>query len=129
MTVNERQMEFEGHVIRYGRNAEGNTHLIEDADGADMWFHVDEYASAHVICESSSPHAPYPASVVRFCANFCVERTLALKRQGLKKVYVIYTPVSNLKLGKVPGEVEIVDEKMVRRIRVEISSPSSSTTS
>jgi predicted ribosome quality control (RQC) complex YloA/Tae2 family protein len=116
------QTECEEHVIRYGMNAKGNTRLIENAEGCDVWFHVDEYASAHVICERESPLSPLSDSVIRFCADLCVERTPALKRQGLKKVQVVYTPVSNLKLGKAPGEVEIknTSSEYLRRISINI---------
>lgn len=122
MSIEKRQTECEGHVIRFGRDAQGNTRLIENAEGCDVWFHVDEHPSAHVICERDSPFSLLSDTVLQFCANLCVERTPGLKKKGLKHVQVLYTPVANLKLGKTPGEVTIKNEtaEYLRRISINI---------
>lgn len=127
MATESRQTECNGHIVRYGRNAQENRNLVENAEGCDIWFHVEDHASAHVICERDSRFLALSEATIEFCAKLCVERTPSLWRKGLKKVNVMYTPVSNLKLGKTPGEVMIKneDETNVWRVKADVLPTSS----
>jgi predicted ribosome quality control (RQC) complex YloA/Tae2 family protein len=85
--------------ITIGKNQYHNWVIIEEADGDDLWFHVDSMPSGHVILASEAPK-----SLMKMCARICKERS---KAPSNRKVRIVYTKVSNIFLGKHPGEVRI----------------------
>lgn len=101
--------------VKYGKNAAENWRLYEVADEEDLWFHVDDEPSAHVILEDPYTHSS-DEEVIYKCASLCVERTPKLRERG--SVKVIYTKIGNLKKGKSVGELIIQDVNLVKSINV-----------
>jgi predicted ribosome quality control (RQC) complex YloA/Tae2 family protein len=99
--------------VKYGKNAAENWRIYEVADEEDMWFHVDDDPSAHVILED-----PYTCEDEAFhvCARLCVERTPKLRERD--NVKVIYTKIGNLKKGKCIGELMIQNMDLVKSLNV-----------
>mgnify|MGYP005705598795 CR=1 FL=1 len=54
MPVTEHTMEFGGKIytIYAGKDAKSNDQLLDDCDPDDIWFHVAEQSSGHVILKN-----------------------------------------------------------------------------
>lgn len=88
-------------VIYVGQNAKENWDLIKQASQNDIWMHLDNHPSPHVII---SLHPKYKLSkkVLNYGASLCKEHS---KLKNVWKVGVIYTEVKNVSLGKEVGSV------------------------
>lgn len=101
--------------ISVGKNAKNNWELIDKASKEDIWFHLDDYPSCHVILsvdnninKNIKPHI----SVIKKCARLCKNGS---KLKDTRKVSVIYTKIKNIKKG---NEVGSVYSKNVKTIKV-----------
>ena len=102
--------------IKYGKNAKENWDLIENASPNDLWFHIDDYPSTHVILEYNESDNVNIEAYINECVELCIEKTPKIKSYipKLNKVKVIYTKVENIKKGKSVGEVIILNNNLVK---------------
>ncbi len=102
--------------IKYGKNAKENWTLIENASPDDLWFHIDDYPSTHVILEYHESDKINIEDYIDECIKLCVEKTPKIKSYvpKINKVKVIYTKVENIKKGKSVGEVIILNHHLVK---------------
>ncbi len=113
----------EGYLIYMGKDKYENEELIKYAWKEDIWFHVDDFSSAHVYLRLNEEFVSFnqiPKEVLEKCAQL----TKANSIEGCKKaeVDVIYTPAHNLKKthDMDVGTVSYHNKKMVMTIeRVE----------
>ena len=119
------KLEKENYEItfRLGRNAKENHELIDDADPDDLWFHLEGHPSGHCILEVNQKESKensnnYNIDTVDiiFAANLV--KSYSKFKNYNKKLKVIYTPVKNLKKGKVKGEVIMLNLKKVSFIMI-----------
>ncbi len=105
-----------GVQIKYGKNAKENWTLIENASHDDLWFHIDNYPSTHVILEYHESDKINIEDYIDECIKLCVEKTPKIKSYvpKINKVKVIYTKVENIKKGKCVGEVIILNHHLVK---------------
>lgn len=99
------------YTIKIGQNAKENWNLIDNSEPFDLWFHLDNYPSSHVIIAqdiSSDPDIFYPNQILVLAANYC--KTYSKQKNSLK-VKIVYTQIKNLTKGKEIGSVFISDEK------------------
>ncbi|KIM11147.1 MAG: hypothetical protein KU37_05720 [Sulfuricurvum sp. PC08-66] len=62
---------FDGYKVLLGRNAKANTALLKDCKANDMWFHLKDRASAHVVIVTDKQKiAP---STIEKAAKLCVD--------------------------------------------------------
>ncbi len=101
-------IKYKDYTIHYGRNAPENWAILEGAEKEDLWFHLDEFPSAHVILEVHKDIQEIDKDVIEYCCKLCVKRT---PKVNSVKVKVIYTEVRYLRKGKSVGEV-CVDNKI-----------------
>lgn len=85
------------HLVYMGKDKYENEVLIENALPIDVWFHVDDFSSAHVylrLFENETVES-LNKSVIEACSHFVKHNSI----EGSKKsvVNVIYTLASNLK--------------------------------
>ncbi len=100
--------------IYVGTNAKENWKLIDDSDPFDMWLHVDEYPSGHVVIreklsgktELEVPH--YPNQIIAIGADYCKSQS---KYSNIPKLKIVYTQIANLKKGKDIGSVIVSNPK------------------
>lgn len=85
-------------MIRIGKNQQDNWDILDAADDSDIWFHVRDYPSAHVILKTDTLS---PALVLQ-CAQECKKRS---KAKHLANVYVIYTERKNVQKSSAIGSV------------------------
>lgn len=104
-----------------GRDKFENEELIKFGWQEDIWFHVDNYSSAHVYVRVPK------GKTVEYLTEAVIEEMAQLTKansiQGNKvnNVKVVYTPWSNLKKtqGMDVGQVGFHSDKQVRVTRVE----------
>lgn len=93
------------YEIRVGKNAKDNWKIIDEAEGDDLWFHIKDRPSAHVILR-------YPSMRREMCIGdyeeFHIQECCKLLTKKRKDI-IIVTLVRNLvKKGPV-GTVELIN--------------------
>lgn len=61
----------EGYKIILGKNTKGNINLLKSSKKSDLWFHLKDIPSSHVIIKSGK--RKIPENVLEFAANLCVD--------------------------------------------------------
>ncbi len=83
---------IDGFTVRAGRNNIENDKLTFSARSKDIWLHVKDYHSSHVIIETSGRDVP--KEVVKICAEIC---GFYSKARDSGKVEIAYTQKKNVK--------------------------------
>jgi predicted ribosome quality control (RQC) complex YloA/Tae2 family protein len=91
--------EYDGTIynIKIGRSAAENTELVKNANKSDIWFHLSDSASCHVVLETNAMKVP--RQVITKCAYICKVYSSAHNSK------VIYTKIENVNTTKIPGQV------------------------
>jgi predicted ribosome quality control (RQC) complex YloA/Tae2 family protein len=76
----------EGYKVSLGKNEKGNIELLQNARAKDIWLHMKERPSAHVIITTDKQNLP--ANIIEAAARLCVDFTMFEKDRYL----VDYTP-------------------------------------
>jgi len=77
---------IEGYKVQLGKNEKGNIELLENARAKDIWIHMKERPSAHVIITTDKQNIPI--HIIQSAARLCVDFTIFEKGRYL----VDYTP-------------------------------------
>ena len=96
------------YIIKIGINAKENWILIDNSYHEDLWFHLDEYPSAHVIISQETNNLDeifYSNKIISIASNYC--KSNSKNSKNLHKVKIVYTEIKNLKKGKEIGSVII----------------------
>jgi len=66
---------IEGYKVLVGRNANENQKLLEIAKANDLWMHIRDVRSSHVIIRTDKQNLPYSviASAAKLCVDFSVK--------------------------------------------------------
>ena len=106
-------------IIRVGQNAKENWNLIDCADDFDLWFHLDDYPSGHVIIKEilnkkvvstlKDDFFGYPRELIHIGSQYCKTQS----KFSNSKVTVVYTTINNVKKGKDIGSVFIKKSKYI----------------
>ncbi len=83
---------YEGYKISLGKNERANALLLKKAKMSDIWLHLKDIPSAHIIINSSKKEVP--KSVLEFAAKLCVKFSVTQKSDYL----VDYTQRRNVKV-------------------------------
>ncbi|MDR2789767.1 MAG: NFACT RNA binding domain-containing protein [Campylobacteraceae bacterium] len=83
---------IEGCKALVGKNEKGNAEILKTAKKNDIWFHVKDIASAHVILKTDK--SGVPANALEFCAKLCVN----FSTLGAGVYEVDFTPRRNVKI-------------------------------
>ncbi len=82
----------EGYKVMLGKSEKGNVQLLQNARARDLWFHMKERPSTHVIITTDKQNLPQ--SVIEAAARLCIDFTLFEKGTYL----VDYTPRREVKI-------------------------------
>jgi predicted ribosome quality control (RQC) complex YloA/Tae2 family protein len=82
---------LEGYKIMLGKNEKGNIALLKEAKKSDIWLHLKEMGSTHVIIRTEKQNVP--EAILLFAAKLCVNFSVTQKGGYL----VDYTPRKNVK--------------------------------
>lgn len=77
---------IEGYKVQLGKNEKGNIELLEKAKAKDIWIHMKERPSAHVIITTDKQNIPM--HIIQSAARLCIDFTMFDKGRYL----VDYTP-------------------------------------
>lgn len=94
-------------TYKIGQNASDNNEIIDGAEPNDMWFHVSNKKSCHVI-------ASIPDHIDRKQIKYIVNQGAVLCKQNSypaeKNLPIIFTRVKNVEKTDTPGLVVIAEE-------------------
>ena len=88
------------YTIQIGKNKHGNDELLDTSSNDDIWFHIHNNPSSHVILKNPSPPCKIPHQVITRCACICKATTRASN-----KCEIMYTPRRNIKKTDIIGQV------------------------
>jgi len=77
---------IEGYKVGVGKNEKGNIFLLENAKAKDIWLHLKDQPSTHVIITTDKQNVPM--HILQSAATLCVDFTTIQK----DKFLVDYTP-------------------------------------
>jgi predicted ribosome quality control (RQC) complex YloA/Tae2 family protein len=94
------------YEISIGKNKEENWQLIDASNPDDVWFHVDDQPSCHVILKNADEVKlrDIPRQVLKRAAYLCKINSAA-KTQP--KCDVIYAPISSITKTSIVGQVTV----------------------
>lgn len=92
---------FENNLIKIGENAKDNDEIIKEAKETDIWFHISELPSCHVVIECSTEY-PINKKMISHCANLVKQNG---KYKNIPKLKINYTEIKNVTRTNVPGKV------------------------
>ncbi len=90
--INYESFFMNGYKIMLGKNEKGNTQLLKEAKKSDIWLHLKDIPSTHVIIRTDKQSIPQ--DVIDFAAKLCVEFSVTKKGNYL----VDYTQRRNVKV-------------------------------
>lgn len=77
---------IEGYKVQLGKNEKGNVEVLKNARARDIWVHMKDRPSAHVIITTDKQNIPI--NIIEGAGRLCVDFTIAQKDRFL----VDYTP-------------------------------------
>ena len=77
---------IEGYKVQLGKNEKGNIELLKNARAKDIWLHMKDRASTHVIITTDKQSLP--SNIIYSAARLCIDFTMISKDRYL----VDYTP-------------------------------------
>ena len=77
---------IEGYKVQLGKNEKGNIKLLESAKARDIWLHLKDMPSTHVIITTDKQNLP--EHIIKAAARLCVDFSTTSKDRFL----VDYTP-------------------------------------
>ena len=100
--------ESRNFTIIIGKNKNDNFEIIDDSIDTDLWFHVNNEPSCHVILKNTSKIGDIPFHVIKRCAYLC---KINSKAKTKKKCSVIYTQIKNVIKTEKVGQVAVCSFK------------------
>ncbi len=94
-----------------GKNQQDNFNIIDMAKPTDLWFHLDDYPSCHVI-------AKVPEIINKKDLKYIIKRGALICKQhsnykSIKDLNIIYTCIKNVKKTSIIGSVTTTNTKII----------------
>ena len=100
-------------TIVIGRNAQENWQILDNASNNDLWVHLNDLASPHIIIKKNPNYKLKPKDI-KLAGLLCKQYSKYKKDNNIE---YCYTKVKNVKKGKDVGEVELSIEPNIRKLR------------
>lgn len=115
MKIESRHIQSLNREITYliGTNAQDNFDIIDESDEDDMWFHLSDYSSCHVIAKMPQDiklDKKQHLQIIKQGALICKQNSKYKSEQDLD---VIYTNISNVTKSNIIGQVEALNVKHI----------------
>ena len=104
-------IEGKSWATHIGKSKEENWQIIDDSEATDIWFHVSNEASCHVVLKTTVKLGDIPKQVIKRCAYLCKINSKA--KTSKSKVPVVYTQIKNVEKGDHVGQVYTSSTKTV----------------
>jgi predicted ribosome quality control (RQC) complex YloA/Tae2 family protein len=102
----EKIISYQNHdyTIWIGQNSQDNWDIIDNASDYDIWFHLEEFSSPHIILRMTEDTKLKTVSkwLLIECAIVCKQRS---SQKKVNKVSIIYTNIKNVKKAEKVGSV------------------------
>jgi predicted ribosome quality control (RQC) complex YloA/Tae2 family protein len=96
------------YQILIGSNKYENEQIIKSSHSNDIWFHLNDYSSCHIVLKSEGDNIPK-----KYLTH--VAKMFSLYKKELPKNYkVIYTNIKNIKLTDEIGTVVPKNSKIIK---------------
>jgi predicted ribosome quality control (RQC) complex YloA/Tae2 family protein len=100
--------EFQNIMYRIfiGKNQRENDRLIDMSSPSDIWFHVSNSPSTHVILKNDDEVSvkQIPKQVLKRCACLCKSHS---KSASVRNCEIMYTQIMHIEKTDVPGKVTV----------------------
>lgn len=113
------------HVIYMGKDKYENEHLLKHSHPKNLWFHVDNYSSAHLYLQLSNEEQLVKFDELKLNEDLLgqvaqLTKANSIKANKVNNITIIYTPVDNLYTdGSMDsGTVTFHNPKKVKRVLV-----------
>ena len=104
------------YLIYIGKNKSENWALIDAAVESDIWFHVKDVPSCHVILKCSGKLKDVPRAVLSHCGVLCRRNSSNIQKSSKnsnEKVEIIYAAIKSVKKGQHEGSVVVTSGKVM----------------
>jgi len=108
MIVRDIYIDGKTYKIIIGRNANENDMLIKSSHPLDMWFHLSNVSSAHLVIKNKGDKIP------KRYINEIASMLFEYNNKAWRTTNVIYTEIKNVKRTDVPGMVMTKNTKVIK---------------
>lgn len=91
-------------IIEIGMNAQENFDLIDKSSRTDIWIHLRDYPSPHVVLHNKGKKIDI--ETIRYCGELCKE----FSKYNDKEEYIIFTQIKDLQKQEIVGSVLCYNE-------------------
>lgn len=100
-------------IYKIGSNANDNFNIIDQSKLNDIWFHLVDYPSVHIIAviPSEDINKKELKYIIKRGAVICKENS---KHQNEKNLEITYTEISNISKTNIIGSVNISKSKKIK---------------
>lgn len=102
------------YTIYIGQNKTENWELIDSSEKCDIWFHISNYPSCHVVLKNTEDIKikDIPRQVIKRAAYLCKINSSTIIK-SMKKCEVIYTLISEVLKTEIVGQVSVTNHKTI----------------
>ena len=99
------------YTIHSGKSAKGNDRLLDESSPSDIWFHIADGPSSHIILSNPTNLAinKIPRQVIKRCACIC-----KASAKLSTKCAIIYTERANVEKTEVLGCVTTANVRTIQ---------------
>ena len=99
------------YTIHSGKSAKGNDKLLDESSPKDVWFHVADAPSSHIILSNPTEMAinKIPRQVIKRCACIC-----KASAKLSTKCAIIYTERANIEKTEILGRVTTTNVRTIQ---------------
>jgi len=106
--------------IKIGKNQAGNDYLVRNSLKNDLWFHLSDFSSAHIIASIHDINNILTKeefdSIILYCSTLLFKISHKHNKNPLK---IVYTYIKNLTLTSTLGLVELNDNVNYITIKID----------
>lgn len=100
--------------FKLGKNAADNFDIIESSQTNDIWFHIDDHSSCHVIAsipDDTNFNKKQLLYIIKQGAILCKQHS---KYKSQQNVSIIYTYIKNVTMTNIIGSVITENTKTIK---------------
>ncbi len=108
----------QSYILLIGENRKENDQIIKESEKDDIWFHLENISGPHFILQKSKG-----IGEIELDSKTLNEIGILFKEYKTNlpiKYNVIYCKLSNIKLTKTAGLVEIINNKSLKYITINL---------
>jgi predicted ribosome quality control (RQC) complex YloA/Tae2 family protein len=103
------EFQNETYEIQIGKNKLENDELVRHSSPNDIWFHIANAPSCHVVLIAHNEKS-LPKQVIKRCACLCKSNSSS---SSIKNCEIIYTTISNIECTDILGQVIAKNTKKI----------------